>query len=195
MTQMQEFSYTTSKYNEELSLSASNTSVMQNNVFSISQYKSSTANMPNSTGKVAATGREDNNIVVSNSEGAPMDGPTREEIDAKMAAVEARTETRFVELSGKIDRVIDALGRANTDLVRVSGEIRTELQTVKSDNKYTRTTIIVTIIASIIAGLAALWVTQSNMLASFEAGITLHEASSPTPSTSAPKSPTPSPTR
>jgi hypothetical protein len=36
-----------------------------------------------------------------------MSDPTREEFDAKLATVEARTETRFVELSSKIDRLTD----------------------------------------------------------------------------------------
>ena len=36
-----------------------------------------------------------------------MPDPTREEFDAKLATVEARSETRFTELSGKIDRVVE----------------------------------------------------------------------------------------
>jgi hypothetical protein len=94
--------------------------------------------------------------------------PTREEIDAKLAVVEARTETRFVELSSKIDRVADSI-------VSLSGEIRTIKSEVKEDNKLTRWTII----GLGVAGLAALWLTQSNMLASFSAGIAVHEAQKP----------------
>src|SRR5712692_4343006 len=41
--------------------------------------------------------------------GEVMPDPTREEFDAKLATVEARTETRFVELSGKIDRLSDSV--------------------------------------------------------------------------------------
>jgi hypothetical protein len=90
---------------------------------------------------------------------------TREEIDAKLATVEARSETRFVELSGKLDRVADAISRLGTS----ASDIRTE---VKREASFTRWTIV----GLVVAGLAALWVTQSNMLASFTAGIALHEA-------------------
>jgi len=38
-----------------------------------------------------------------------MSDPTREEIDAKLAAAEARTETRFTELNGKMDRLADSI--------------------------------------------------------------------------------------
>jgi len=41
--------------------------------------------------------------------GRRIDTMTREEIDAKLEAVEARTETRFVELSGKVDRLGEIL--------------------------------------------------------------------------------------
>jgi hypothetical protein len=126
--------------------------------------------------------------------GAKMADPTREEIDAKLASVEARTETRFVELSGKIDRVIDAIGRSNTDFIAVTGDLRTEMREVKTDNKNTRTTIIVTIIVAILAAIGALWVTQSNMLASFQAGVTLHEIPNAPLSNALPATPTPTPT-
>jgi len=95
-----------------------------------------------------------------------MSDPTREEFDAKLATVEARTETRFVELSGKIDRVGDAINALTSAVTTV----RTE---VKEDNKFTRWTFGVTLIASLIAFGAALWVTQGNMLSAFQAGLLL----------------------
>jgi hypothetical protein len=97
---------------------------------------------------------------------------TREEIDAKLALAEARAETRFVELSAKSDRIADAINRIASDNAKNNAEIR-------ADNKFTRTTILAAVIGSVIAGLAALWVTQSNMLASFQLGISLHETGSP----------------
>jgi hypothetical protein len=100
-----------------------------------------------------------------------MSDITREELDAKLAAAEARTQTRFVELSAKSDRVADSIDRIGADFVRVAKEI-------KEDNKSTRNTIVIAIVGGIIAGLAALWVTQSNMLSSFQLGIALHEAKS-----------------
>jgi hypothetical protein len=105
-------------------------------------------------------------------DGAAMADMTREEIDAKLATVEARTETRFVELSGKLDRVVDSIS-----------SLRGEVGAVRTDNKFTRLTIIVAVVGSVIAGLAALWVTQSNMLASFSAGIALHDTPKLPPST------------
>jgi hypothetical protein len=97
-------------------------------------------------------------------EGAVMSNPTREEIDAKLATVEARTEARFIELSGKIDRVADSIN----NLTSVVTAIRAE---VKEDYKFTRWTIGVTLVASLIAFTAALWVTQGNLLAAFQSGI------------------------
>jgi len=46
----------------------------------------------------------------ANLSGAVMTDPTREEFDAKLATVEARTETRFVELGSKMDRVGESYG-------------------------------------------------------------------------------------
>lgn len=93
-----------------------------------------------------------------------MADPTREEFTARLETVEARAETRFVELSGKMDRIVDALQT-----------VRTELATVKADNKFTRLTIIIAVIGSAIAGIAALWVTQGNLLAAFVAGLAAHQ--------------------
>jgi hypothetical protein len=106
-----------------------------------------------------------------------MSNPTREEIDAKLATVEARTEARFIELSGKIDRVADSI----TNLTSVVTAIRSE---VKEDYKFTRWTIGVTLVASLIAFAAALWVTQGNLLAAFQSGIAIRSE------TNAPPAPT-----
>jgi hypothetical protein len=185
----------TNEYKEEMASDPGRNPGMENNVlpFALRQIAGIAGAQDTYSAQSSGKGRANDQQGMSDTEGASMAGPTREEIDAKLATVEARTETRFTELSGKIDRVIDAVGRANSDFVRVSGEIRTEIQTVKSDNKFTRTTIVVAIIASILAGLAALWVTQSNMLASFQAGIALHAASGAAP-LQEPKSPAPTQT-
>jgi hypothetical protein len=105
-----------------------------------------------------------------------MSDPTREEIDAKLAAVEARTETRFTELNGKIDRLADSIS-----------VLRSDIADVKADNRYTRWTIIVTVIASALAAIAALWVTQANLLAAFSAGITLRTETRESPPTTPPR--------
>jgi len=104
-----------------------------------------------------------------------MAEPTREEIEAKLEAVEARTEARFTQLTGtidvrfanldgKIDRLVDSVWRLSegVDAARKEG---------RADNKSTRWTIIIVVVASVIAGLAALWTTQGNMLSAFQAGL------------------------
>ena len=51
--------------------------------------------------------------------------------------------------------------------------MKAELSVVKADNKFTRLTIIIAIVGSVIAGLAALWVTQANLLAAFQSGLSI----------------------
>ncbi|WP_323795023.1 hypothetical protein [Nisaea sp.] len=41
-----------------------------------------------------------------------MVGPTREEIDAKLAAVEARVEAKLVGIDGKLDRIVDQIANS-----------------------------------------------------------------------------------
>jgi hypothetical protein len=106
--------------------------------------------------------------------GAPMADPTREEIDAKLAAVEARTETRFVELSSKIDRVADAVGNLTTSVDKALRDVKRDLDDVRADNKTTRWTIGTTIVIALLAAIGALWVTQANLLAAFTAGLAAH---------------------
>jgi hypothetical protein len=110
-----------------------------------------------------------------------MANPTREEIDAKLAVVEARAETRFVELGGKMDRVADSIESFKGTVTAELAGVRTELATVKADNKFTRLTIVIAVIGSAIAGLGALWVTQANQLAAFSTGLLVHETTAPPP--------------
>ena len=105
--------------------------------------------------------------------GMADDPITRSELSAHLDAVEARTETRFVELSGKIDRVVDSIASMRGEVSARLGQVERELTTVKSDNKFTRLTIVVAVVGSVIAGIAALWVTQANLLSAFQTGISL----------------------
>jgi hypothetical protein len=106
--------------------------------------------------------------------------PTSDELtDAKLATVEARTETRFVELSGKIDRLTDVtissmnhLTKEVGALAKQVGDVRSE---VKEETRFTRWTIAGIFVGTILAALAALWVTQGNLLSAFTAGIALKE--------------------
>ena len=112
--------------------------------------------------------------------GEEMTTPS-EEIDLKLAVVEARTETRFVELSGKIDRMIDAVDRSNSDHLRTANEAKDELRTVNQnitkEGKATRNVII----GAIIAALAALLATQATLIVAFQTGISLHDSHSTPP--------------
>jgi hypothetical protein len=111
--------------------------------------------------------------------GEKMTTPTREEIDAKLAAAEARTETRFVELSGKMERIIDAVDRSNAESLRRATETKDELRTVNQnltkEGQDTRRVIIGGIIASVLTAVPLIWATQANLLAAFQSGISLHE--------------------
>lgn len=104
---------------------------------------------------------------------------SREEIDAKLATVEARVETRFVELSGKLDRIGDAVASFHSsvekNLSRLDGKFDQLRADLSNDNKFTRWTIAGIFVGSLLAALGALWVTQGNMLASFQTGISLHD--------------------
>lgn len=104
----------------------------------------------------------------------------REEINARLETVEAKAETRFVELSGKLDRIADSIQTLSGEVGRLGKEV-TE---VKSDNKYTRWTIIVTVIASTIAAVALVLQMQGNLLSAFQSGLSVIQThqSEPPPS-------------
>jgi hypothetical protein len=87
-----------------------------------------------------------------------MTAISREEADARLATVEERGNTRFAELNGNIIRLSDAVGRLTAD---VGG--------LRADNAFTRWTLVL----AVLAGLAALWVTQANLLAAFQTALTL----------------------
>jgi hypothetical protein len=112
-----------------------------------------------------------------------MSDPTREKIDAKLAAVEARTETRFTELNGKIDRLADSISALGSTVA----SLKLDIADAKSDNRYTRWAIIVTVIASAFAAIAALWITQANLLAAFSAGIAVRTETRESPPTTPPR--------
>jgi cell division protein FtsL len=143
-----------------------------------------------------------------------MSDPTREEIDAKLAAAEARTETRFTELSGKMDRMADSIAvlgstirielesvkseiadvkseiaDVKADIANVKADVanvKSDVVDLRSDNKYTRWTIVVTVVASALAAIAALWVTQANLLAAFSAGIAVRTETRESPPSTPP---------
>lgn len=117
--------------------------------------------------------------------------PSRDEIAARLEAAEARTEARFAQLTGtldvrfaNLDNKMDRLGELIERLSAEMGGVKAEMVGVKADNKFTRWTIVGVVVASILAGLAAIWVTQGNMLAAFQASLAVRTMQSgpPTPS-------------
>jgi hypothetical protein len=127
--------------------------------------------------------------------GTTMSDMSREEVDAKLQAQEARTETQFVKLDSKIDRVLESNNSLTKLVTSELGRVSKELNETKTDNKNTRTTIVVTVVASVLAALGAIWLTQSNLLSAFQTGVTIHSErsaqQSPPAPTRDPKSPQP----
>jgi hypothetical protein len=107
---------------------------------------------------------------------APFPGPpSREEIDAKLEAAEARTEARFAQLTGTLDlrfaNLDNKVDRLADTVEQLAGEIRYIRGDVHSENTTTRWTIVGIAVGTAIAALAALWSTQANLLAAFQNGM------------------------
>lgn len=118
-----------------------------------------------------------------------MSTPTREEIDAKLAASEARNETRFVEIAGKLDRIADSIGSYKELTDRDVQALRLDLNhkfdalhqgfepfrdlvaQTRADNKYTRLTIVIAVVSSAFAAVGLVFVTQQTLLTAFQAGL------------------------
>jgi hypothetical protein len=87
--------------------------------------------------------------------------------------VEARTETRFVELSGKVDRLGEILTGDHGVLAQMAGlraDTFTQMASLRADNKTTRWTVVVTVITSVLAAAALVMSVQANLLSAFQAG-------------------------
>ncbi len=136
-----------------------------------------------------------------------MTQPTREEIDAKLQAAEARTEARFVSLDGKLDLVLNQISGFNDQVRDLKAEIKNDVKElrseVRSENKTTRWTVFAIAVAALVGGLGALWTSQSNLLSAFQLVLAekhvvvapKEESSLPqsTPTPTAPPTPTPAP--
>lgn len=105
---------------------------------------------------------------------AESDYATRELIDAKLQAAEARTETRITQLSGSLDLKVNHLENKIDQLVTAVNASTASFHDVKKDNTFTRWTII----AIVIAGAAAMYAAQANYIASFAAGISAFQVKS-----------------
>ena len=115
---------------------------------------------------------------------------THEEMDGRLEAAEARTETRFVQLVGKIDalggqivqvhqylggqiiQVRQELGQVRQDLggqvAEVSGNLGGQMAEVLADNKFTRQTIMWVTITAMLTVIAV--VIQVGLMNAFSAG-------------------------
>lgn len=99
--------------------------------------------------------------------------PSREEIAARLEAAEARTETRFAQLSGTLDVRFANLDHKIDQLAESVGQIAREVAAGRSEIRTARLAIVVAVVASVLAGLAVVFVTQSNMLAAFQASLAI----------------------
>ena len=97
---------------------------------------------------------------------------TREEMDARLEAVEARSETRYVEINSKLDQLRDAL-IGDHGFFKQMSELKIEVNALKADNKTTRWTIVISLITSIMAATALILSVQANLLSAFQAGQTV----------------------
>lgn len=61
-----------------------------------------------------------------------MSDPTREEIDAKLGASEARSDTKIARLEGKLDLVLSKLDDLNQKITTTEGHIRDDSRTMRS---------------------------------------------------------------
>lgn len=98
---------------------------------------------------------------------ASMNTPTREEIDAKLAASEARMDARIA----RIETLMETMAQSQQE---IKVQLKETTATVQAENKSTRTTMVITAVSAVITivvGIAAFNATVlSNMVASFESG-------------------------
>lgn len=104
--------------------------------------------------------------------------------DARLDASEARTEARFVQLSSDIQHLTAAFQEFKAEVRTEFRDVRAE---VRADNRNTRTTIVITLVASLLAFAGAMWTAQANLLAAFQAGLAKQQAAVYAPSPPAPE--------
>ena len=71
-----------------------------------------------------------------------MSDPTREEIDTKLALVEARLDTRIASLDGKIDRMVDAQIRLAGDVKSWRDGLEGQIGEIRGDLRSSRNYVI-----------------------------------------------------
>jgi hypothetical protein len=98
-----------------------------------------------------------------------MPDPSREEIDAKIAAAEARTDTKFARLEGKLDLVL-----AEASAARQEASIARD--NARQESRGTRATIIGTGLATVLALGALLMSVMTYGDAIFSRGMSVRDA-------------------
>ena len=104
------------------------------------------------------------------------DSPSREEVNAKLEAVEARLETRLTSMDGKLDRLLDK--------ITVVGETAKEAKTAASTIKWNILITAVATLAALIAVIVAL-----NAVGFQVASVIKQFEQAPAPITSTPSAP------
>ena len=103
------------------------------------------------------------------------DGITRDEvrgmISDKLEASEARTDAKFAELSGKLDVIVAEIRHQSAAVTETKRELETVSGSVESHHSNTRTTIIVTAVATVIALAALVYAADANLLSAFQSGL------------------------
>jgi hypothetical protein len=74
-------------------------------------------------------------------------------MDAKLDAVEARTETKFAQLLGKIDLLVQTVTDVKTDI----GVLKTDIQAVDGHTRTSKREIIIAIVTTGFAVIALAW--------------------------------------
>ena len=105
---------------------------------------------------------------------AEPDHPTREEMNAKLEATEARLEVRFAQIDGKLDLLVDKFQYVAVNLERTRTEVRAS-----------RTIIVVAVVGSVLTAIAVLYTAQTGLLQAFQTGLTVQSGQSVAPDTSA----------
>ncbi len=108
---------------------------------------------------------------------APPGDVSREEMDAKLQAAEARLDAKLSGIAADITIMRSRLDTMGTDVASTRAE-------VSKENRSTRTTIIVTAIVVVVALVAAVWQMQAGLLSAFQLGLTSRPLVSDTSNTS-----------
>jgi hypothetical protein len=131
----------------------------------------------------------------------PMVEPvTHRELDAKLEVVEARATGRENTLVGRMDLLLEKFSNLSDKVTGYAGEVGKVREAVRSENIFTRWTIVVTMVTVALAFLGIVVATQGtmtaangNVLGAVQAGLAMKQATAPvSPQAVVPPPPSPS---